>query len=377
MTNKQVRQFLEQQQTILEQIRKNKGKDAWDKLATLSTFLSTIVIGIIGIYFANAYKAKEIAFKAQEVRIAETQLVEKFIPLLAGTDENAKKGALLTIASLSNKDLAIRLGTSYASAGTIEAMEILLKETEGENKRVLLDSFIEALYTRAYNDNSYFDQMVSDIDKIFSLRSKEELKTKWDGYFLANCFRRRAYGYAGLGKYNLAATDLQESLQTVPNFSPAYSQLGNLYRHRTDPEHSLTKALEFFDLAVKYMEKADGYIFFYRGQLHSEMGNYDLALADFNSHIAFKPNDHMTYYEIAIVYQHKKDYSKAYHNAKKGREYADGQPNRQEIQAMFDTKIEEIEGQLRKGTTGDSQSATPAASTRKTDKSIKKKIQNE
>jgi tetratricopeptide (TPR) repeat protein len=372
VTNRQVKQLLEQQRTILEQLARNRGKDGWDKLATLSTFLSSIVIGVIGIYFANAYKAKEIAFKAQEVRIAETQLIEKFIPILAGTDESAKKGALLTVASLSNKDLAIRLGTSYTSAGTIEAMEILLKETEGENKNILRDSLIDALYSRAFNENSYFDQMISDIDKIFTLKSKDELKPKWDGYFLANCYRRRAYAYGGLGKYNLALDDLQESLKLIPNYSLAYSDLGNLYWRRTDAERSLDKALQYFDEAVKYMEKADGNIFFYRGQLYREMGRYDQALADFTKYIPFRPNDPMAYYEIAMVYQQKKDYSRAFHNAKKGREYAT-EPNQQAVQAMFDAIIEEIEGQMTVHEKTDKQSMPPVAPPINTDEANKRK----
>jgi hypothetical protein len=61
MTDEQVKQLIEQQQTIIEKISKSKGKDNWDKLATLSTFLSTIVIGVIGIYFTYAYKSQEFA----------------------------------------------------------------------------------------------------------------------------------------------------------------------------------------------------------------------------------------------------------------------------------------------------------------------------
>jgi tetratricopeptide (TPR) repeat protein len=345
MTNKQVKQFLEQQQNILEQLSKKKGKDSWDKLATLSTFVSSIVIGIIGIYFANAYKAQEIAFKAQEVRIAETQLVEKFVPILAGTDENAKKGALLAIASLSNRDLAIRLGTSYASAGTIEAMEIMLKSAEGESKNLLLESLPEALLTRASSENDKegyrdYNRTIKDIDKILSLKLPDELKTKNDGYFLADCYRVRGFAYGGLGKYELAYSDYMESLKIIPNYPYAYWNLGQLYWWRTDSQHSKEKALSFLDQAID--NKAYGSVFYDRGRLHREMGNFDKSLSDFNQYIDFRPNDPWGYYERALTYLEKKDLANAHQDLKKARGYAFAQNE----QAGIDRKLEEVERQM-------------------------------
>jgi tetratricopeptide (TPR) repeat protein len=335
MSNRQVKQMLAQQQSILDELAKRRGKDNWDKLATLSTFLSSIVIGVIGIYFANAYKAKEIAHKGQELRIAETQIVEKFVPLLAGTDENAKKGALLTIASLDNKELAIRLGSSYASAGTIEAMEILLKETEGENKALLRDSLVDALYNRTLNNSSSNDRIISDVNQIFSLKSEEELKAKYDGYFLADCYLRRASGYAGLAKYDLALKDIQESFRIVPNYGNAYWDLARLYQWRNDAEQSLEQALRFFDLAVQ--NKASTGVMLERGQLHAKLNNIEQAIADFAEHITYRPNDPAGYFQSALAREKKGDWAGAYHDLKRGRGFA----TEQYPPAQFDSEIEE------------------------------------
>src|SRR5205807_599239 len=113
MTDEQLNQLLQQQQTLIERLDKRKDKDWWDKLSTFSTLLSSVVLAGVGVYFTNAYKA-------QEVRVAEAQVIEKLVTDLSGSNENAKKGALLTAATLSNKDLAARLGALYASPGTID-----------------------------------------------------------------------------------------------------------------------------------------------------------------------------------------------------------------------------------------------------------------
>jgi tetratricopeptide (TPR) repeat protein len=238
------------------------------------------------------------------------QVVEKFMPTLAGTDEQAKKGALITIASLSNQDLAIRLGTSYASPGTVEAMEILLKTAKGENEKLLRDALIDAYYSRASNSNNMDnDQIIDDIGKILNLKSIEELKKKWDGYFLADCYQRLGSGYYGIGKYVEAEDSLRKSLEVIPDYSKAYWGLGAVFWERTDSQKSRDVALSYYDLAV--IHKADNNILLYRGRLHREMEHLDKALDDFDGYISFRPNDTLGYIEKAKTYKEKGQFGNA------------------------------------------------------------------
>jgi tetratricopeptide (TPR) repeat protein len=337
MTNEQDKHIIEQQQIIIEKLSKSKEKDGWDKLATLSTFLSSIVIGVIGVYFANAYKA-------QEVRVGEIQVVEKFIPILAGTDENTKKGALLTIASLNNQDLAVRLGTSYASPGTIEAMEILLKTSKGENENLLRDALVDAYYNRADSrNNSNYDQVVDDINRVLSLKPISELKKRYDGYFLANCYQVLGYAYYKIFKYDDAYNNFQKSLEIVPNFNRANWGLGVLFWDRDDQDRSLEKALSYFDQALAFTPFSNTY-FLDRGQLHRQMGHAPEALTDFDDYISLSPNDPQGYIEKAKIYLEKGDYA----NAKNNLEVAHGYAKDPVQQANIDRLIREVNSKTRK-----------------------------
>ena len=346
MTEEQGRQLIQLQQTVVEKLSKNSQKDNWDKLATLSTFLSSIVIGIVGVYFANAYKT-------QEVRISEMQVVEKFLPILAGTNEDAKKGALLTIATLSDQDLAIRLGVSYVSPGTVEAMEILYETARGEKKNLLRDALIDAYYNRASDNNTKnYDQIISDLNKILKLKSPDELKNKWDGFFLADCYSSLGLANYYIYKYDEAYVDFQKSLGVFPNFYKANWGLGLLFWQRNDLQDSKEKALSYYNLALE--KKEDWYVFLYRGQLHREMKHFSDALSDFDQYIIFRPNDSKGYTEKAITYIETSDYNTAKDELKTASKYAD------DVQkATIERLRKEIDAKISRNKTNDIETVKP------------------
>lgn len=314
MTDQQIEQLLNQQQTIIEKLSKTKEKDRWDKLSTLSTFLSSIVIAVIGVYFANVYKS-------QEVRIGEMQVIEKLLPILAGSDEKVKKGALLTIANLSNQDLAINIGTSYVSSGTVEAMEILFNTSKGEKKEMLRDSLISAYYSRSADPNATLDDIIADIEKIFKLKSPEDLREKQDGYYLANLYANLGYAYRLLNKYNEAELTYNKSLESYPNFYRANWGLAALYWERKDSQHSLEKALEYYNLAVAY--EGDPEVYYSRAKLNYEMLRYDEALADLRQYLINRPNAANGYIGRAAVYEAKGEYLNAKQELETALKYAD------------------------------------------------------
>lgn len=99
-------------------------KDFWDKLSALSTLLSGIVVSAIGFYATNVYnrrqKAAEEERKNQEVRVAQVQTIERFIPHLA--KEDTKAAALVAISAMGNEVLAVKLAEAFPGTGSTTAL---------------------------------------------------------------------------------------------------------------------------------------------------------------------------------------------------------------------------------------------------------------
>ena len=68
-----------------------------------------------------------------------------------------------------------------------------------------------------------------------------------------------------------------------PNYSPAFLNAGILYLEREEYQ----KAFEQFNILVK-LEPSDHKSYFYRGLVHKQLGNLDLAKADFENALAIK-----------------------------------------------------------------------------------------
>src|SRR5262249_8156871 len=140
-TDEEMKELLDRQTALIEKL--SKKKDLWDKFSSLSSFFGTVVIAIIGVYFTATYKK-------QEVRLAEAQTIEKFLPHLTGTNESEKKGAILSIAALNDPTLAARLGVAYSSGGTIDALEFIYKQAKGEDKKLVEEALIDGHRRRAH-----------------------------------------------------------------------------------------------------------------------------------------------------------------------------------------------------------------------------------
>ncbi|WP_207063996.1 SH3 domain-containing protein [Motiliproteus sp. SC1-56] len=108
----------------------NSKKDVWDRFGAISTFLSTVVIAALGLYFTHSYNERQGArdFQAQihQTRVLEMQTVEKFIPHLSG-DEETKKIALLAITSLGSPEFATKFAQLSPSEGTEAAADQIMR----------------------------------------------------------------------------------------------------------------------------------------------------------------------------------------------------------------------------------------------------------
>lgn len=106
--------------------RKDRDKDAWDKFAALSTFLSSFLLALIALIFTIVSARQEAADRELERHTREqldkAQTLEKFLPHLVGT-ETQKRAALAAIKALGYDDLATELAISHAGTGSVAFLE--------------------------------------------------------------------------------------------------------------------------------------------------------------------------------------------------------------------------------------------------------------
>jgi tetratricopeptide (TPR) repeat protein len=282
----------------MDKVDKNKKKDIWDVLSSMSglfTFLSSIVIAWLGVQFTDAYKK-------QEVRIAEAQTVEKFLPHLSSQNEGEKRGAILALATLNNKELAARLGALYASSGTIEALEIILKNAEGDSQTLLKDSLIEAYDNRGddlYTHYGDLDRVIASYNRIHELQTDDYIFKKWGPSFLSLIYVRRGNAYREQDSYAQAINDYQKAVQILPNDSLAYSNLGKTYRYEGD----FVTAILNHDKAIA-MDPSEGRYYCERGKTYEEKGDLDKSLDDYNKAVSVDPREDCYYYR-ALFYLSK------------------------------------------------------------------------
>ncbi len=91
-----------------------KAKDLWDKLGSLSVFLSSVVLGIAGLYINSTFNEREseraVETQKEQQQIAKVQTLSSFMPHLAAGKE-MREAALFAIAVLGYPELAVKLNS--------------------------------------------------------------------------------------------------------------------------------------------------------------------------------------------------------------------------------------------------------------------------
>lgn len=322
----EVREPDRKRKTQNDNLEKRKNKDIWDVLSSLSglfTFLSSIVIAWLGVQFTEAYKRKEVS-------LVEAQTIEKFLPHLSGTNEDAKRGAILALATLNNKELASRLGSLYASKGTIEALEVILKNTEGDSQILLKDALIEAYDSRGadlYDNDGDLGLVVRSYSRIFELQTPEYISTKWGPEFLRLLHIRRGNALRNSEKYDEAIKDYKTALELFSDDNLAHYNLGKLYADKSE-----------FDLAMVHLNRAiqlnPRRASFYcgRGWAKERMKAFDEALSDYNNAVDLDPQEYCGFYNRALFYLNKGDSVQAAKDFQKALENTDNKQDRTEVQ---------------------------------------------
>jgi tetratricopeptide (TPR) repeat protein len=316
-----LQEMVEYQKKILETLEKNapQKKDWWDRFSAVSTLLSGIIIAAIGGYFTYSYNSRQTDLldaqnrrandaKAHEMRILEMQTVEKFIPHLTGANETAKNGAITALAALGNPELAGRLGASFASPGSIGALEFLLKNTQGDSKALVRQSLVNAYHNRASEliyTNKDPNQALKDHARIHELEPSDQLEKNYDKWFLSNLYNDRGSAYFRKEEYGRAADDFTTALRFAPadgiylaNLAAAYTEQGNF-----------AAAREMFDQSFKTPPTAETYN--QRGWFYFKQEDFEKAIEDFQQALAMKSDEPHAFYNLMRVYAKKDDY----HNA--------------------------------------------------------------
>lgn len=133
----------EQQKATLDDLlaelkaQRGKSKDFWDRLAPASAFISSVVLGVLGLWLTHSYNERQAQIierqgeqdrveKRHQARILEMQAVEKFVPYLTTDDERKKEVALLVISTLGSPEFATQFAKLNPSKGTLAATDRIM-----------------------------------------------------------------------------------------------------------------------------------------------------------------------------------------------------------------------------------------------------------
>ena len=110
-------------------------KDLWDKLSSMSTFLSTVLVAIVGGVFTYIFNARE---AKHQHNIQETQTVAQLMPYLTSKDEKQQRTALIAVKVLQDTSLMVNLAASDpTSPGARQALRDVAFNAAAEGDRVI------------------------------------------------------------------------------------------------------------------------------------------------------------------------------------------------------------------------------------------------
>lgn len=322
---KQFDKFLNQQKDLIEKLDVISGKfdggkkkDFWDVVSSLSgvfTFLSSLVIAGLGVYFTDQYRR-------QDVRISQAQTMEKFIPYLSDKDESKKRSALLAIFALQDREFTTRMAASFASNGNLDAIETILKESPaGESKELLTDSYLMAVRKKANDDlnNPAISpkETIANFNKIFELRTNDYIAEKWGVWVLASIYTERGNVYRIIREFEKAESDFNYAIQIDPENSFTLTNLGMLYADKKD----YAKSLPYFNKAIETSPYCDN-CYGFRAYYYVLQKDFKNAEADYLKATEVNPLSDYAYANLGDFYRTQNEFEKAEKAYKKASEAA-------------------------------------------------------
>ncbi len=258
---KTISELKQQQQELLAELRKKKGRDFWEKVQLLSPLLSAILISSTGLICTYNYNQ-------QQIKLQTIQTIEKFIPHLLG-NEVSKKAAILALSSMGHTDLATKFAKLFASEGTVSALQTMAKDGDPGQKDQVNKALASALDTMA--DKYRADKQDAQAEEayrraLFVRQSADGTNDADSSYTL----EKLADLYMTHGDYNRAEPLLTRSLairqklygDNNPLVAETLKSLAEVYRlsGKTQEADAFTKRAENIDraMATAPTSKPDG-----------------------------------------------------------------------------------------------------------------------
>lgn len=127
-------QNLDERIQRIEEKLENPSKDVWDKFASISTFLSGVIVALIGILATIVYNRRQLDSqriqKDREISILRVQTVEKFFIHFSSKNQNIRRAALDTIRALGDEELAARLAKHFGGESGAAVLASLSKSAD-------------------------------------------------------------------------------------------------------------------------------------------------------------------------------------------------------------------------------------------------------
>lgn len=166
----------------------------------------------------------------------------------------------------------------------------------------------------AENKSTFWDRAL-----VYAAQGKnaEAIKdyTKALQYYTAASDKAILYSNIGLCQIDLyqdaeAVQSLTKSLEYNPNYGNAYWNLGAAYKNLGKYNESIanyTRAIEYYQNNFESLSK----IYYWRGYGKGKLEDLDGAIADLNKAIEYRPAYGAAYWERALIYEKKMNYTKS------------------------------------------------------------------
>lgn len=118
-----------------------ESKDFWDKAASLSGIVATVLIAGVGFYFTNKYETanyeRNATLDKHQTRLRELEAVERLLPHFSGegTTADRQKLAILALRELGSKKLAAEFAEILGTEGAIAALTYTAKTSDSSEER--------------------------------------------------------------------------------------------------------------------------------------------------------------------------------------------------------------------------------------------------
>lgn len=216
--------------------KSHSNKDVWDKISSISGILNlaaSIIIGLVGIYFANS-------FKEREVRIAELEIGEKYANYLNGDNDFKRRAGLNALLSLENKDLAFFFAAEKPTDGIIEQLEEALNQiADSPRKERLKDSLIYAYASRAFNRLWQNPRLsIADSNKVLDLDTENNHFNKRGEYFISTVYMNRGIAFYEVGEISKSDQDMQKSIEIFPRNAFRWADIAVYYEKKKNSDKS-------------------------------------------------------------------------------------------------------------------------------------------